>query len=135
MPLGGMIARNGRRGRRPFRATQLECSRVGGKLLAIKYGDTVASKAAFAIGSEFVPQRVRGFIAQLMVSVYDAERQQISRERSYSIDIWNDQEEMASEDIKQLFSKFREASASVEPLSGAHDVADMTKGAGDASSN
>jgi hypothetical protein len=79
---------------------------VAGKVLSAKYGAGPIQKAAIGSVGDLVPDRVKGVVAKLLVAVYDADRNVIDRERSYSVDIWKKQEELTREQLGALTAQF-----------------------------
>lgn len=84
---------------------------IGSKILAAKSGAGDIQKVLVGGAGELIPKRVKGLVAKLLVGIYDADRNEIDRNRSYSVDIWRSQEEVTREQLEALAKQFGSVSS------------------------
>jgi hypothetical protein len=65
-----------------------------------------------------IPERVRGYAAKLMVGVYDRGRRQLDKDRGYTIELMQTNEELMRDDIIELLRRIDRNSEGSLPHSG-----------------
>lgn len=62
------------------------------------------SAAAMARAADVIPDRVKGYVVQLMVGVFDVERRRLDADRSYTIELMRTNEELMRKDVIDLIN-------------------------------
>lgn len=102
--------------------------KVGTKLLAHNIlGEGTVRTTVESAGPDLIPEAVKGFAARILVSVYDPQKRRIDRDRSYSLDLLNDQVELTRERVEELITRFGENARAEDQLRTSGQLANTGK--------
>jgi hypothetical protein len=92
---------------------------VAGKLIVAGMGgDHPVAKLAVGFVPDLIPNRVKGFAAKVMVSVYDLDERRLDKERSYSLELMETAEELTRADVADLVSRISKNGEGVDTDTG-----------------
>jgi hypothetical protein len=92
---------------------------VAGKLIVAGMGgDHPLGNATVGFVPDLIPKRVKGFVAKLMVSVYDLGERRLDKDRSYSLELLETAEELTGEDVGDLISRISKNGEGVDTVTG-----------------
>jgi hypothetical protein len=98
---------------------------IGGKLiLAGSHLDPHLKIAAQAGADTLVPKSVKGYVAKLLVGVYDIEKKKLDAQRSYTVELMQTATELTREDVTDLIQSLSRNGTDEAP-SDASGVADQ----------
>lgn len=64
----------------------------------------------------YIPKKVKGYVVKLMVNVYDAGSKRLDRDRSYSLELMRNNQELMGDDVEHLLNTVRKKGAELPTI-------------------